>query len=178
MRLWASSGLIYTCRLIYCTCLVKSSVGATYCVTVFSISASKKPCTGRVRSWCLATLTHVSVSGPQEILSQMLTVAGQVVQLWTLPISKTLAHASSFRCFKAGDKMDISHFDYGSSKSGHPYGDPDTWQAGFSLLDAEKSEGLISFFNIETSLLFVRFSKCQQTFLLKKLKILDTHITI
>ena len=93
-----------------------------------------------------------------------------MVQLWTLPVSKTLAHASSFRCFKAGDKMDISHFDYGSSKSGHPYGDPDTWQAGFSLLDAEKSEGLISFFNIETSLLFVRFSKCQQTFLLKKIK--------
>ena len=47
----------------------------------------------------------------------------------------------------------------------------------FSLRGSEKSNGLISFYNMGTSRLVVRFSKCQQTFLLKKLKILDTHIT-
>ena len=48
----------------------------------------------------------------------------------------------------------------------------------FSLRGSEKSNGLTSFFNVGTSRLLVRFSKCQETFLLKKLKNLDTHITI
>ena len=55
-------------------------------------------------------LTRVSVSGPQEILSQMLVMAGQVVQWWTLLKRKTLAQARSYKCFKAGDEMDNSYF--------------------------------------------------------------------
>ena len=48
----------------------------------------------------------------------------------------------------------------------------------FSLCGSKKSNGLTSFFNVGTSRLLVRFSKCQETFLLKKLNNLDTHITI
>ena len=71
----------------------------------------------------------------------------------------------------------ISDFDYLCSIYGFP-DDHYPLEAGFSLLDAEKCVGPVSFFNLWASRLVVRFSKCQQTFLLKKLKILDTHITI
>ena len=48
----------------------------------------------------------------------------------------------------------------------------------FSLLDLGKSQGLTSFVKLLVTRLVVRFSKCQKRFLLKKLKIVDTHITI
>ena len=38
-------------------------------------------------------------------------MAGQVVQWWTLLKRKTLAQARSYKCFKAGDGLDISYFD-------------------------------------------------------------------
>ena len=48
----------------------------------------------------------------------------------------------------------------------------------FSLRDSEKSVDLVSFPGLLFSRLVERFSKCQKRFLLKKLKIVDTHITI
>ena len=42
----------------------------------------------------------------------------------------------------------------------------------------KKSDDLVSFVKLLTSRLLVRFSKWQKRVLLKKLKIIDTHITI
>ena len=54
------------------------------------------------------------------------------------------------------------------------------WWFGFwfSLPDTEKSDDLVSFVELLASRLVVRFSKCQKRFLLIKLKIVDTYITI
>ena len=47
-----------------------------------------------------------------------------------------------------------------------------------SLRYAEKSGDLVSFVKPPASRLVVRFSKCQKRFLLKKLNIVDTYITV
>ena len=69
--------------------------------------------------------------------------------------------------------MHISDFDYLSDFCGE-FGNG---LAVLAYVIRRKSGEWSVFFNIQTSRLIVRFSKCQETFLLKKLKILDTHIT-
>ena len=52
------------------------------------------------------------------------------------------------------------------------------FKSGLAYEILKKSDDLVSFVKLPTSRLVVRFSKCQKRFLLKKLKIIDTYITI